>query len=227
MSSQALFSLRGVVKRFDQREALNLERLDLEAGVITVVEGPNGAGKTTLLSILALITPPDQGRLFFDGQELPRSGAQLTAWRRQITLVAQQAYLFDTSVEKNVAYGLRLRGLERAQREVRVGEALAQVGLAEFGPRRAKRLSGGEMQRVALARALVLRPRALLLDEPFANLDPASAQVFERVLGELPGQGCTVVLVSHALEQAHRVAQRVVYLREGRLAPDAEQGPII
>ncbi|MCF8041647.1 MAG: ATP-binding cassette domain-containing protein [Desulfarculaceae bacterium] len=223
--SQALFSLRGVVKRFDQREALNLERLDLEAGVITVVEGPNGAGKTTLLSILALITPPDQGRLFFDGQDLPNSGSQLTAWRRQITLVAQQAYLFDTSVEKNVAYGLRLRGLERAQREDRVGEALAQVGLAEFGPRRAKRLSGGEMQRVALARALVLRPRALLLDEPFANLDPASALVFERVLGELSGQGCTVVLVSHALEQAHRVAQRVVYLRGGRLAPDAGQGP--
>ncbi|MCF8066789.1 MAG: ATP-binding cassette domain-containing protein, partial [Desulfarculaceae bacterium] len=134
-------------------------------------------------------------------------------------------YLFDTSVEKNVAYGLRLRGLERAQREDRVGEALAQVGLAEFGPRRAKRLSGGEMQRVALARALVLRPRALLLDEPFANLDPASALVFERVLGELSGQGCTVVLVSHALEQAHRVAQRVVYLRGGRLAPGAGQGP--
>ncbi|MBU4604687.1 MAG: ATP-binding cassette domain-containing protein, partial [Proteobacteria bacterium] len=192
--SQILFSLRGVVKRFEQREALNLERLDLEAGVITVVEGPNGAGKTTLLSLLALITPPDQGRLFFDGHELPRSGSQLTAWRRQITLVAQQAYLFDTSVEKNVAYGLRLRGLERVQREVRVGEALAQVGLTEFAPRPAKRLSGGEMQRVALARALVLRPRALLLDEPFANLDPASAQVFERVLGELPGQGCAVVL---------------------------------
>jgi tungstate transport system ATP-binding protein len=211
--SQALFSLRGVVKRFDAREALNLERLDLQAGVITVVEGPNGAGKTTLLSILALLTPPDQGRLFFDGRELPRSGSQLTAWRRQITLVAQQAYLFDTSVDKNVAYGLRLRGLERAARQERVAQALEQVGLADFGPRRAKRLSGGEMQRVALA-------RALLLDEPFANLDPTSSQVFERVLGELPGRGCTVVLVSHALEQAHRVAQRVIQLRGGRLAPD-------
>lgn len=223
--SQALFSLRGVVKRFEEREALNLERLDLEAGVITVVEGPNGAGKTTLLSLLALITPPDQGRLFFDGHELPRSGSQLTAWRRQITLVAQQAYLFETSVDKNVAYGLRLRGMKRSAREERVAQALEQVGLAGFGPRRAKRLSGGEMQRVALARALVLRPRALLLDEPFANLDPASSQVFERVLGELPGQGCAVVLVSHALEQAHRLAQRVVYLREGRLAPNAGHRP--
>ena len=225
--SQALFSLRGVVKRFEGREALNLQRLDLQTGVITVVEGPNGAGKTTLLSILALITPPDKGRLFFDGKELPRFGSLLTAWRRQITLVAQQAYLFDTSVDKNVAYGLRLRGIKRAQREKRVAQVLEQVGLAGFGTRRAKRLSGGEMQRVALARALVLRPRALLLDEPFANLDPDSAQVFEQVLGELPGRGCTVVLVSHALEQAHRVAQRVVYLHEGRLAPDAEQGPII
>ena len=80
------------------------------------------------------------------------------------------------------------------------------------------------MQRVALARALVLRPRALLLDEPFANLDPDSSQVFERVLGALPGQGCTVVLVSHALEQAHRLAQQVVYLRDGRLAPPPPLG---
>lgn len=221
MVSQTLFALRGVVKRFKDREALNLERLDLEAGVITVVEGPNGAGKTTLLSILALLISPDQGRVFFSGEEIPRAGSQLTAWRRQITLVAQQAYLFDTSVEKNVAYGLRLRGLESAKREERVGDALEQVGLADFGPRRAKRLSGGEMQRVALARALVLRPRALLLDEPFANLDPPSAQVFERVLGDLPGQGCTVVLVSHALEQTRRLAQRVVSLRRGRLAPDS------
>ncbi|MCB2192518.1 MAG: ATP-binding cassette domain-containing protein [Deltaproteobacteria bacterium] len=221
--SEALFSLRGVVKRFEEREVLNLERLDLQAGLITVVEGPNGAGKTTLLSILALITPPDHGRLFFDGHEISHSGKQLTAWRRQITLVAQQAYLFESSVEKNVAYGLRLRGLARAEREQRVAQALELVGLGGFGPRRARQLSGGEMQRVALARALVLRPRALLLDEPFANLDPASSQVFERVLAELPGQGCTVVLVSHALEQAHRLAQKLVYLRQGRLAPQAGQ----
>ncbi|BEQ14562.1 energy-coupling factor ABC transporter ATP-binding protein [Desulfoferula mesophila] len=223
--SEALFSLRGVVKRFEGREVLSLERLDLPEGIITVVEGPNGAGKTTLLSILALITPPDRGSLRFDGHELPNSGAQLTPWRRQITLVAQQAYLFDTSVAKNLAYGLRLRGLERAERDQRVAQALEQVGLAGFGPRPARRLSGGEMQRVALARALVLRPRALLLDEPFANLDPDSSQVFERVLGALPTQGCTVVLVSHALEQAHRLAQEVVYLRGGRLAPPPPQAP--
>ncbi|MBU1275698.1 MAG: ATP-binding cassette domain-containing protein [Proteobacteria bacterium] len=222
--SNPLFSLRGVVKRFHDREVLNLDRLDLEAGVITAVEGPNGAGKTTLLAILALLTPPDKGRLFFDGQEIPRAASQLTAWRRQITLVAQQAYLFDTSVEKNVAYGLRLRGLEQTKRDARVREALEQVGLAGFGARRARRLSGGEMQRVALARALVLRPRALLLDEPFANLDPTSSQVFERVLGDLPNQGCTVVLVSHAREQAHRLAQRVVSLREGRLTPGLDRG---
>ncbi len=218
---EVLYSLRGVVKCFGEREALNLARLDLEAGMITAVEGPNGAGKTTLLAILALLTPPDQGRLLFAGQEAPHAGSRLTALRQEITLVAQQAYLFDTSVVKNLAYGLRLRGLAREQREARVAEALAQVGLADFGPRRARRLSGGEMQRVALARALVLRPRALLLDEPFANLDPASAEVFERVVGALPGQGCSVVLVSHAREQARRLAQRVISLREGCLAGDS------
>ncbi|RJX35918.1 MAG: ATP-binding cassette domain-containing protein [Desulfarculus sp.] len=215
---EPLFSLRGVVKRFQGQEALNIARLDFAAGQITAVEGPNGAGKTTLLQILALLLAPDQGRLLYGGQELPHAGAQLTARRREITLVAQQAYLFDASVQRNVAYGLRLRGMRREERAQRAAAALAQVGLAGFGPRRARRLSGGEMQRVALARALALKPRVLLLDEPFANLDTESAAVFERVIAGLPAEGCTVILVSHAREQARRLAQRVVVLENGRLA---------
>ncbi|MEW5911735.1 MAG: ATP-binding cassette domain-containing protein [Thermodesulfobacteriota bacterium] len=215
--AEPLFSLRGVVKRFQGQEALNIERLDFAVGQTTAVEGPNGAGKTTLLQILALLLAPDQGRLFYAGQEVTHAGVHLTTLRREITLVAQQAYLFDASVLRNVAYGLRLRGVGRAERGQRAEAALTQVGLASFGPRRARRLSGGEMQRVALARALVLRPRSLLLDEPFANLDAESSAVFERVIAGLPAQGCTVILVSHAREQAHRLAQRVVALERGRL----------
>ena len=212
-----IFSLRGVRKSFGGRLALAVDELDLAAGTVTAVEGPNGAGKTTLLHILALLSPPDQGRLIYRGRPLPRAAGELTALRREITLVAQQAYLFESSVAANVAYGLRLRGMDRRARRERVAEALERVGLSGFGPRKARKLSGGEMQRVALARALVLRPRVLLLDEPFANLDPESSEVFGRVVQGLPAQGCTVVLVSHARGQARRLASRVVALEGGRV----------
>ncbi len=212
-----IFSLRGVRKSFGGRLALAIDELDLAAGTVTAVEGPNGAGKTTLLHILALLSPPDQGRLIYRGSPLPRAAGELTALRREITLVAQQAYLFESSVAANVAYGLRLRGMDRRARRERVAAALERVGLSGFGPRKARKLSGGEMQRVALARALVLRPRVLLLDEPFANLDPESSEVFGRVVQGLPAQGCTVVLVSHARGQARRLASRVVALEGGRV----------
>ena len=211
-----LFELRNVVKHFQGRRALALESLQFTAGEITAVVGPNGAGKTTLLNILALLISPDQGLLFYQGREVSGAGNH-TALRREITLVAQGAYLFDGSVEKNVAYGLKLRGVDKAGRRQRVQAALAQAGLRGFAHRRARGLSGGEGQRVALARALALEPRVLLLDEPFANLDPASAEVFERVISGLPEQGCTVILVSHAREQARRLAGRVIALEDGRL----------
>ncbi len=216
--SEPIYSLRGVRKSFGGRLVLDVAELDLEAARFTAVQGPNGAGKTTLLGILALLLAPDQGRLVYRGSQVPHGGGELTHLRREITLVAQSAYLFETSVMANVAYGLKARGMERRQRCERAGAALERVGLAGFGPRRARRLSGGETQRVALARALVLEPRVLLLDEPFANLDPASATVFEQVLAGLPGEGCTVIMVSHAREQARRLASRVVTLREGRVA---------
>ncbi len=211
-----LFELRNVVKHFQGRRVLDLESLQFGVGEIAAIEGPNGAGKTTLLKILALLISLDQGRLFYRGREV-RGAGNHTNLRREITLVAQDAYLFDGSVEKNVAYGLKLRGVDKAGRGQLVQAALDQAGLRGFGHRRVRGLSGGEGQRVALARALALGPRVLLLDEPFANLDPASAEVFERVIGSLPQLGCTVILVSHVREQARRLAGRIIALEDGRL----------
>ncbi len=211
-----LFELRQVVKSYQDRQVLALEELSLQGGEITAIEGPNGAGKTTLLKILALLIAPDQGRLFYRGSEISGAGNHIVL-RREITLVAQDAYLFEGSVEKNVSYGLKLRGEDKGKRRQRAREALAQAGLNGFLHRRARGLSGGEGQRVALARALALEPRVLLLDEPFANLDPASAEVFERVISGLPQQGCSVILVSHARDQARRLADRVIALADGRL----------
>ena len=212
--SEPLFRLEDVVKRYQGRTALEVPHLELGRG-ITAIEGPNGAGKTTLLSILALLLRPDRGRLFFRGREVrPRDEREL---RRGITLVAQDAYLFDTTVEANLAYGLKRRGLPRARRQEAVARALEAVGLAGLARRRVRELSGGEARRVALARALVLEPEALLLDEPFTNLDQQSTAVFERVIAGLPDRGTSVILVSHQRRPVERLAERVLSLREGRL----------
>jgi tungstate transport system ATP-binding protein len=214
-----LYRLENVVKLAGGRPVLEVERLELGAEPVTAVSGPNGAGKTTLLKLLALLERPDAGRVVYRGRDAAQAG-ELTRLRREVTYVSQDAYLFSGSVERNLAYGLGLRGMARAQRRRRAAAALERVGLAGFAGRPARGLSRGETQRVALARALALEPAALLLDEPFANLDPASAEVFERVIGGLPEEGTTVILVTHGAEQARRLARRLITLLGGRVAGD-------
>jgi tungstate transport system ATP-binding protein len=222
MAVAPLYRLIGVEKFHQGRPVLEIPALEIETGQVTVISGPNGAGKTTLLNLLAFITTPDKGRLEYEGQAV-RNGPGLTALRREVTLVAQDAYLFNSSVAKNLLYGLELRGLESGRRESRTEEALRAVGLAGFAQRKARQLSSGESQRVALARALALKPKVMLLDEPFANLDPESEEVFERVIQELPAKGCTVVMVTHGRGQTKRLAQRGLRLEAGRLVLDADQ----
>lgn len=213
-----LYRLEGVEKYHQGRLALSLPYLAIAPGRITVISGPNGAGKTTLLNMLAFLSMPDQGRLWFQGREA-LGGTVLRELRRQVTLVAQDAYLFNASVTRNLAYGLKLRGLSAQERRVRADKALQTVGLAGFGPRKARELSSGESQRVALARALALEPKALLLDEPFSSLDPESEAVFERVIQGLPQAGHSVVLVTHGREQARRLAHDQLLVENGRLRP--------
>ncbi len=216
MQTAPLYKLQNVEKLHQGRLVLKLPELELTPGQVTVISGPNGAGKTTLLNLLAFLTMPDKGRLEYAGREV-RNGPGLNAYRRQATLVAQDAYLFNSSVAKNLQYGLNLRGLEPGESQARLRRVLETVGLAGFAERKARQLSGGESQRVALARALALEPKVLLLDEPFVNLDPESEAVFERVIQDLPGQGCSVILVTHGREQARRLAGRELRLEAGRL----------
>lgn len=211
-----LYKLTGVKKYHQGRLILDIPQLALDAGELAVISGPNGAGKTTLLNLLSFLALPDEGLMEFNGRQV-RSSQGLTSLRREVTLVAQHAYLFNTSVAKNLMYGLKLRGLNRKECIQRIAQALEVVGLAGFAERKARELSGGESQRVALARALALRPKVLLLDEPFANLDPESEDVFERVITRLPKGGCNVILVTHGREQAERLADRSLRLEQGRL----------
>lgn len=201
-----------------QRDAftLHIDHLALDAERIYLLHGPNGAGKSTLLQVLALLLPPDAGELRFNGHPV-RSAGERQQLRRQITLVEQHAYLFDTSVYENLAFGLRLRAVSGALQHQRIVQALRAVGLEGYQDRHAQALSGGEARRVALARALVLRPKVLLLDEPTAGLDREIVPIFEECLTTLPGQGTTVIIAGHDAGQPDRLGGTVLTLEGGRL----------
>jgi tungstate transport system ATP-binding protein len=207
------YLLTGIVKRYGGRTVLRVPQLAIHGGRTLALLGPSGAGKSTLLRLLNFLEAPDAGELSFDGQRVGPQGPPL-AIRRQVTTVFQRPLLLDASVRRNVAYGLHVRGRSD---ERRVEEAIAQVGLSHLAQAPARTLSGGEAQRVALARALVIRPRALLLDEPTANLDPANVHAIETIVGELRRQRTTIVVVTHNLFQAQRLADDAALLLDGEL----------
>ena len=194
--SALLFSVSQLDKRFGQRVLFEDTHLELEAGSGYVLTGPNGSGKTTLLRIAAGLEPAERGWLGFRTQASMISRYP-EAWRRDIVYVHQQPYLFHTSIEKNLDYGLARRGMPPAERGARVRAALEWAGLSDRRDVPPHKLSGGEKQRVALARAKVLDPTLLLLDEPTANLDgEARKQVLELVTA-LCIENHTVVVASH------------------------------
>lgn len=196
---------------------LAIEALDIRSGEVLALVGPNGAGKSTLLGLLAFLLKPGRGRLEFRGRDPWADKGGAHAARRDAVLVSHHPYLFKGSVADNVGFGLRLRKVPEPERSARVKEALALVGLDGWGRRSVAGLSAGQTQRIALARALVLRPRALLLDEPTANLDAGLSPRTEALLREA-GQawGTTVVFSTHNFSQASRLADTVLYLSEGR-----------
>lgn len=220
MTTQAdtpIFELFDLVQMFDGQVILDIEELTFTAGQIYCLYGPNGAGKTTLFEILTMLRPPTQGRLVFKGQEVfPRDDGQ-QALRFQVTLVHQDPLLFDTTVERNVDYGLRVRHVKKKARHARVRECLQLVGLDGFQKRKARTLSGGETQRVAIARALAINPAALLLDEFSANVDEASRHVLEAIIHTIRDElGTTIIFTTHYMDQAYRVADEVIHLFKGK-----------
>ena len=219
MSETPILSARDIIHRYDQRTVLNLPRLDVFEGELLAIVGPSGAGKSTLLRLFNYLEKPTQGSIAYRGQSYAADDLPI-AIRRRITTVFQQPLLLDMSVRRNVSYGLRLRrehdGPEREE------AALAAVGLKELASARARTLSGGEAQRVSLARALVLQPEVLLLDEPTTNLDPSNVRILENIITRTnQEQHTTVVLITHNVWQARRLAHRVAFLYDGELLETA------
>ena len=220
-STGSLFELRGIVKRYGPRAVLTVDRLDICRGEMLAIVGPSGAGKSTLLRLLNFLEPPTEGTIRFGDTVVKSAQTVSLALRRRITTVAQRPVLLRRSVEANVAYGLRLRGRHSYAQEVT--DALAEVGLTDLAKQPARTLSGGEAQRVALARAMILRPDALLLDEPTANLDPYNVGLIEQIITRLNREHqTTIVMVTHNVFQAHRLAGRVALMLDGRIVEVAD-----
>ena len=187
--------------------------LRIEAGAPSFIIGPNGAGKSVLLRLLHGLLPPGAGRITWQG---PTEAA-----RARQAMVFQRPVLLRRSVLANAAYPLRLAGLARAESQQRAREALAMVGMTALADRPARRLSGGEQQRLALARAAALQPLVLFLDEPCASLDPAATHAVEEIIARLAARGTKIIMTTHDLSQARRLAGDVFFLHRGRVLEHA------
>lgn len=212
-----MFALRGVTLRHGPAVVLEDVWAELPPTACTAIVGRSGAGKSRLVRLLVRLDDPDAGQITFHGTALGRY--DVLDLRRRVQLVAQQPQLLAESVAEEIGLGCPHVAPEE------VGALLSRVGLPlSFLDRTTTGLSGGEAQRVCLARALALDPEVLLLDEPTASLDAASATAIERTVRDLVGRGGAVVLVSHNADQVRRVADHVILLDHGRVlasgAPD-------
>lgn len=217
-----LVRLNGVHYRYGKKEALSGVDFLLREGESVVLIGPNGAGKSTLLKVLSMLLVPSSGKVFFEGEEVTDE-SQRVRIRGQVVYVSQDPYLFKGTVLDNLLLPLRWKGIKGQEALARAEEALALLGLEGFSRRDAKGLSAGEGRRVALARALALRPRALLLDEPYANLDLSSVIRLKEVLSSLVQNGISVVIATHRDEGASWPKKRLIRLESGRVME--EEGP--
>jgi len=184
-----------------------------------VLQGPNGSGKSTLFRTLALLEKPDKGRVEYrDGGQILAPGLEL---QRRITLVLPGTGIFNTTVFHNVAYGLKIRGIARAEIEERVNDALLAVGLGHKKRQRALELSSGETKRLGIARAMVISPEVLFLDEPTANIDPANTEIIEDIIFKMKQERqATILMITHDPVQAQRLGgDGLLLMQDGKIIP--------
>jgi tungstate transport system ATP-binding protein len=209
-------SVAHVSKQYDGKEILRDCSFSFEEIGIYGLIGPNGGANSTLLRICALLETPDQGAITFTsaGRTIPPD----LALKRRITLVLPKVGAFNASVFRNVAYGLKIRGVTaRLIKEKALG-ALDYVGMAHKKDQNALTLSSGETQRLGLARALVLEPEVLFLDEPTASIDPQNTAVIEEIILKLRREARTlVIMATHDMEQVRRITDRALRVEQGRI----------
>src|SRR6266851_3869043 len=207
--------LEGIVKRFGDTVALQDVQLPIRRGELMTLLGPSGCGKTTLLNLVAGFLVPDSGEIAIDGERV----TDVPTYRREIGIMFQNYALFPhMNVAANVGYGLRMRRVAKAEIARRVADALALIKLAGLEDRKPRQLSGGQQQRVALARALVIRPKVLLLDEPFSALDRNLRASMQVEIKEIQRKlGVTTIFVTHDQSEALSLSDRIAVIAQGRI----------
>jgi tungstate transport system ATP-binding protein len=209
---------RGVKFGINGRQILKDVSFWIGSSGRTVILGPNGAGKSVMLRLCHGLLQPSSG-------EIRWGNLSIAAAREQQAMASQHPVLLRRTVRDNLLHVLRVKGVPRSERQDLVDAALEQAGLTGLGARAARTLSGGQQQRLAIARAFVLKPKVLLLDEPTTNLDPAAARGVEELIGAIGAAGTKILMTTHDIAQARRLAADVMFLNDGRLlehAPAAE-----
>ncbi|MDR2255574.1 MAG: amino acid ABC transporter ATP-binding protein [Arthrobacter sp.] len=219
-------SVTGLAKSYGPLEVLKNVDLDVARGEVVAIIGPSGSGKSTFIRCLNRLEEPDAGTVMLDGAGLAPSltSKELRALRRKVGMVFQSFNLFPThtALENVVLPQVHSLGRSRQQAEARARELLAKVGLGERADHKPAQLSGGQQQRVAIARALALDPEIMLFDEPTSAIDPELRVEVLRVMRDVAAEGMTMLVVTHEMNFARQVADRVVFFADGTIVEQAE-----
>ena len=221
--------LEGVHKSFGDNEVLKGIDLSVASREVLTIIGPSGSGKSTLLRCVNLLEPLQAGRIFFEGEEITRKGVDVSAVRTRIGMVFQQFNLFPhlTVMDNLTLATRRIKRQPREAAEARARELLARVGLSEKAGQHPHQLSGGQQQRVAIARALMMDPHVMLFDEVTSALDPELVGEVLIVMRDLAREGMTMLVVTHEMQFAREVGDRVVFMDEGRIVEEGAPADVL
>jgi len=219
----ALIEFRKVNKWFGPLHVLADIELGIQSGEVVVVCGPSGSGKSTLIRCINALEPVQSGEVVVDGMRLTQRGVDLVKLRTEVGMVFQQFNLYPhMTVMQNLTLApVKVRRLPPADAQAVARKLLAKVGIPEKEEAYPARLSGGQQQRVAIARALAMQPKIMLFDEPTSALDPEMINEVLEVMVNLAREGMTMVVVTHEMGFARRVAHRIVFMDEGRIVEEA------
>ena len=222
ISTEPIIELRHVDKHYGDLHVLKDVNLTVHKGEVLVVVGPSGSGKSTMCRTINRLETIDSGEILIEGKPLPQEGRELTRMRAELGMVFQSFNLFaHMSILQNVTLGpIEVLGMKKDEAEARAMELLARVGVAEQAAKSPAQLSGGQQQRVAIARSLAMHPKAMMFDEPTSALDPEMINEVLDVMVELARGGMTMVVVTHEMNFARRVADRVVFMADGQIVEE-------
>jgi glutamate transport system ATP-binding protein len=222
LAETPVIELRNVDKHYGSLHVLKNINLSVHKGEVLVLIGPSGSGKSTLCRTINRLETIDAGQILIEGEPLPQEGKALAQMRAEIGMVFQSFNLFaHKTILQNVTLGpIEVLGVPKEEAEKRAMDLLARVGVAEQAHKVPAQLSGGQQQRVAIARSLAMRPKAMLFDEPTSALDPEMINEVLEVMVELAKEGMTMVVVTHEMNFARRVSNRVVFMADGQIVEE-------